>query len=610
MTKTMKTQTPALFKGAEVLRKDIWEKVNKANIIKSISELMHELLLKPRVLRENNGKTYFELATDSENISYRFSAEHRQMDYWYIDPSSLVKVIKGEEYPAIDAIAFYTELQQSIGIEPFTLAHFIRESSHTLFADANFIAKGRLTADELADADYQTIEHHMEGHPWATINKGRIGFNVEDYYQHAPESDQLIRLKWVAAHQSRATYFGVDSLPFQLLIEQELGKEKVGEFKNILQQEGVNPEEYLFIPIHDWQWQNKLAFLFGQDIAQNKLIPLGEGEDQYTPQQSIRTFLNVDRPERLYVKMAVSILNTALYRGLSPDRLKVAPAITQYMKARMSNDSFLNACGFVMLGEIATINFRHPHFDQLDQIPYYYKEMLGVIWRESASPFLKEGERMMTMAALMYVDDEGDSLIGSLINKSGLTPKQWMKAYLEAYFKPLIHCFYKHQLCFSPHGENTILVLKDYIPQRVIVKDFVEEINLNQEAHAKLPEEMQPIIRTIEDEFITLFILSGIFDGVFRYISNVSHNSIDGYTETDFWKAVHKIIDDYQKDHPEFSKLFQKFDLFAQEFKRVCINRVRLLTVGYKDDTSFPMPEIVETLKNPIAAYVSEKVTS
>ena len=56
---------------------------------------------------------------------------------------------------------------------------------------------------------------------------------------------------------------------------------------------GLQAADYYFIPIHPWQWFNKLAQLFAEDITERKLVFLGYGPDQYIPQQSIRTFYNI-----------------------------------------------------------------------------------------------------------------------------------------------------------------------------------------------------------------------------------------------------------------------------------------------------------------------------
>ena len=354
-----------------------------------------------------------------------------------------------------------------------------------------------------------------------------------------------------------------------------------------MEREGVKPEEYFFIPIHDWQWKNKLVFYFGKDISNKLLIPLRTGSDNYSPQQSIRTFYNTSHPHKCYVKTAISILNTSVYRGLSPKKLKRAPFITNWIQSRLNDDEYLQEKECLFLGEVASVAYDHPHFGAVENAPYQFKDMLGVIWRESAQPHLKEGEKMITMAALMHTDEEDNSFLSALIEKSGIPAEEWFDQYLTCYLKPLLHCFYHHGLCFSPHGENTILVLKDYVPTRVIIKDFVEEIHLNQGEYEKAPDEIRQIIKEVPDEYVSLFILSGIFDGVFRYISNVAVTHMD-YNEGTFWNQVASVIRSYQDEHPALADLFEKFDLFVPEFINVGFNRVRLLEYGYGDNTDIP----------------------
>lgn len=589
------------FDHVKLLTKTIWEKVNLNYIAKSITELMHEKLATPQITGvDQSGLTHFRLNTDHQHIFYTFSAHHRALDYWHIDKKTLRKYVEHHTVPVTDAPSFYTEMQQTFGIKPFTLAHFVEETLNTLYADAYIHQKGRLTAAELAEADYQTIEHQMDGHPWATINKGRIGFNHLDQGKYAPEAGQEIQLAWLAVHQDRASFKSLDTINETAFYEDELGAGQISEFKKILIDKALNPADYIFIPVHEWQWNNKIVQQLAHDLANQYIVPLAKGKDTYMCQQSIRTFFNTSHPHKHYVKTAISILNTSVYRGLSPKKLAIAPRVTQWAKDLLEGDVYLQKTGVVLLGEVATAAYTHPQYSTIPQSPYQYQEFLGAIWRESAENYLQPGEKIMTMASLLYVDDEGKSLVGAMIEKSGIGAAEWLKAYLNAYLKPVLRIFYQHAFFFSPHGENTILVIKDYVPQRIIIKDFVEEIVLTEASKAKLPADLVDVLREIDDELAPLFILSGIFDAVFRYLSNVFHTHI-GFEEQYFWKCVANVILEFQEENPELASRYEKFDLFVPEFTRVCINRVRLLTHGYSESTEVPVPELIGTLINPVA---------
>lgn len=589
------------FNANEPLKKAIWDKVNLNYIAKSITELMHEKLAEPEIIgTDETGLTQFVLITDHKNIYYSFSAAHRALDYWHIEKKSLRKYVDGKAVPLDNAPAFFTEMQQTFGIQSFTLAHFVEETLNTLYADAYIHEKGRLTADELADADYQTVEKQMDGHPWATINKGRIGFNHSDQGKYAPEAGKETQLAWLAVHRDRAAFKSLDTINSATFYEEELGAEQVSEFNEILTGKDLNPADYLFIPVHEWQWNNKIVLQLSHDLANQYIVPLALGDDKYKCQQSIRTFFNTSNPRKHYVKTAISILNTSIFRGLSPKKLAIAPRVTAWAKDMLAGDAYLKKTGVVLLGEVATAAYTHPQYSAIPQSPYQYQEFLGVIWRESAENYLQPGERIVTMASLLYVDDQGKSLVGAMIEKSGISAEEWLKAYLNAYLKPVLRIFYKHAFFFSPHGENTIMVMKDYIPQRIIIKDFVEEIVLTEESKAKLPVDLVDVLREIDDELAPLFILSGIFDAVFRYLSNVFHTYI-GFEEQYFWKTVADTIIEFQEENPELASKYEKFDLFVPEFIRVCINRVRLLTHGYSESTDVPVPEMIGTLVNPVA---------
>jgi siderophore synthetase component len=588
--------------GTHPLSIDIWQKVNNRLLAKSLAELMHEEVVQPVVVTvEKDGRTHFRLTTDQPHIEYTFTGHKRLLDYWHIETTSIQRHENGHAALATDACLFFIELQNSLGIRPFTMAHYIEEVLHTLYADAYLQARGRYTAAQLAAADYQTVEHQMDGHPWVIVNKSRLGFNQEEYTQYAPEADQPVQLNWIAAHKSRATFRSLNHIEEQTFFEQELGTATVDSFKTIIAAHGVNAADYTFIPVHPWQWNNKLLVQYATDIANKLLIPLGTGKDIYSPQQSIRTFYNTSQPKKHYVKTAISILSTGNIRGLSPKQMAIAPRVTSWVMNMLQQDAYLQSLGLVLLGEVATVSYIHPYYHAIVDPPYQYKEFLGVLWRESASRYSQPGERIITMASLLYVDDAGHSMIGELVKRSGLTLAAWLQAYLQAYLKPLLQIYYQHSLCVTPHGENIILVLKDEVPVCIIIKDFVDDIVLTEEAKEKLPKDLaEGMIASSNKDNVPLFILLGAFDAFFRYLSNVLH-TYDGYTETEFWQQVCDVILEYQEAHPALTHKFEKYNLFVPAFKRFYINSVRLLGNAYEEKTSFAIPRKGGTLQNPLA---------
>lgn len=157
-----------------------WNQANRNLMAKTIAELMHEELLKPVVTFENkNGYTVFSLKTGFENIVYSFRGQERMMDYWHIDKDSITKTENGEDLSSVDVAAFFLEMQSVFDLDPYTIARYTEELLHTLYCDALILSRGVMSSKELADADYQTVEHNMTGHPWVIVNKSRLGFLQE-----------------------------------------------------------------------------------------------------------------------------------------------------------------------------------------------------------------------------------------------------------------------------------------------------------------------------------------------------------------------------------------------------------------------------------------------
>ncbi|MBF4213611.1 IucA/IucC family siderophore biosynthesis protein, partial [Pseudomonas donghuensis] len=51
-------------------------------------------------------------------------------------------------------------------------------------------------------------------------------------------------------------------------------------------------DSWLPVPLHPWQWQQKIAIHFLAQLARGEMVELGEFGDEYLAQQSLRTLTN------------------------------------------------------------------------------------------------------------------------------------------------------------------------------------------------------------------------------------------------------------------------------------------------------------------------------
>ncbi|BDS11221.1 IucA/IucC family protein [Aureispira anguillae] len=584
------------------IQPQIWEQVNRLLIKKSITEFAHEHLIEPELEGTEKGWSNYLLHVPKNDIYYRFKAKKMELNHLYIQLDSIAKFQK-EEKLNLDALLFIKEFSAVLGLEKERLAVYLEEITSTLYGSAYKHLKGNPLSKELVNADFQTIEQTMmEGHPGFVANNGRIGFDSGDYRAYAPEVGHSFPLLWLAGHKDRTVYAGTKELEYHQLIRHELDQETIDGFCEILQNKGLNVEDYYFIPAHPWQWFNKLSNIFAPEIAQEKLICLGYGKDEYYAQQSIRTLFNSSNPQKFYTKTALSILNMGFMRGLPIYYLGTAPQMAVWLEDLLMKDKYILETGFEMLGEIASVSYVNPYYGDLGP-QNDYNRMLASLWRESPVSKIKEGQQLMTMAALLHVDQNGVAFLPELIKASGLTTDNWLRNYLKSYLSPLLHCFYQYDLVFMPHGENLILVLEDHIPFKAFLKDITEEaVILNPDV--VLPEGLERMYAPIEEEVKLLSIFIDVFDGFFRYLAHILLEHAN-YNEANFWKLVAENILDYQARFPELNAKFEQYDLFAPDFQLSCLNRLQLNNnkrmVDLYDPTT--MLQLIGRLENPIAKY-------
>lgn len=575
-----------------------WATANRLLLRKALAEFAHERLITP----EEDGGRYV-VRSDDGLTTYRFSAVRRALDHWEIDPDSLTRHREGTELP-LAALDFFIELQKSLGLSDEVLPVYLEEISSTLSGTCYKLTKPRVTSAELARSGFQAIETGMtEGHPCFVANNGRLGFGVHEYLSYAPETASPVRLVWLAAHRSRAAFTAGAGIEYESFLRAELGEKTVERFRAVLTGRGLDPADYLFIPVHPWQWWNKLSVTFAAEVARELLVCLGEGDDEYLAQQSIRTFFNTSDPHKHYVKTALSVLNMGFMRGLSAAYMEATPAINDWLAQLIDSDPVLKSTGLSIIRERAAVGYRHLEYERATDRYSPYRKMLAALWRESPVPSLRDGETLATMASLLHVDDEGASFAGALIERSGLAPTEWLRQYLRAYYTPLLHSFYAYDLVFMPHGENTILVLRDGAVRRAVYKDIAEEIAV-MDPDAALPPEVRRIRVEVPEDKKLLSVFTDVFDCFFRFLA--ARLAAEGVLEEDgFWRTVAEVTREYQEANPHLADRFRQYDMFAPEFALSCLNRLQLRDNRQMVDLADPSGalQLVGTLKNPIAGF-------
>lgn len=599
--------------AAAHLRPDVWAAATRHLVRKALAEFAHELLIAPERVeparspgeprRPHDPRRWADYRVGSADgrSAYAYRARTLELDHWDVDEASIRRTVDGA--PAeLDATDLVLDLRDRLGITDEVLPVYLDEIQSTLSAAAFSRLRDVPDARGLLTASYAEVESTMdEGHPCFVATNGRIGFDLDDHDRYAPEAGQDVRILWLAVDARLARFTAIDGLDREAFLDAELGGSARARFRARMRDLGIDPAERVLVPVHPWQWENVVTVTFAGLVARRDIVLLGTGDDEYGAQQSIRTWANRTSPERCYVKTSLSILNMGFTRGLSPAYMAVTPAINDWVHALVTGDEEFARLGFGILREVAAVGVRDERVESALPPGHSHGKMLSALWRESPVPGLAEGERLMSMTSLLHVDAHGDTVIGALIDASGIGAAAWLRRWLDAYLVPLAHALLAHDLAFMPHGENVILVLRDHVVVRVLMKDVAEEVALF-DTERELPEDVRRIRMEIPEAERTLTVFTDVMDGFLRFAAALLEDR-DDLGPDGLWRVAAEALADHERAHPELAERFARFDLFAPSFDRSCLNRLQLRDNRRMVDLQAPVMQIHGSLRNPLAIH-------
>lgn len=576
-----------------------WRAAGQRLIEMAIAEFLYEEIIEVKSLSAGRYRL------DLGNRQYEFQGNQYLLGHWNIQEASVRDVTHSQEndQPAWNLHEFIVAMSDSSNVKPFTKAYLIKEMNNTWLAEAHLFNETRLPSIAVLTEPHYKVEGMLRGHPWLIMSKGRMGFGYDDYLSSAPELSPEVKVLWLAVHRDLAEYRSTEDWSACGLYQHEFDANELQQFINILQEKNLDPQNYFLIPVHAWQWHQWLVPTYTNEIVDQKIIELNISQDSYVPMQSIRTLCNTSNLQRHYIKLPVSIFNTAVYRGLPSKRNLAAPAVTAWLKQIHQQDQDLQNTGVIFLGEVATLTIHQPCFDRIDGAPYQFKELFGCLWRESVDRYVDSSQQVLSQAALLHRDISGQSILSVLIKASGLSPLAWLAQFAQVCMSPLLLCLYRYGLAFSPHGENTMLVHENGVPKAMVLKDFIDDINLVDEDFpelAQLPSEADLLLRH-EAIDLSHFIFTGLFMVHYRYICNVFLQDYPEYSELDFWQTISNTIVEFNQKHPELAERADKFAMLRPSYTKICLNRVRLFTTSYNDEAERPVPVFLDPIANPVS---------
>jgi siderophore synthetase component len=478
-----------------------------------------------------------------------------------LDEGPIVRVAGHDLAPTTDPPRFLREAMRAAGgADPELVERFAHELARTVRNDAAALTAQRRRSRLLRSRSYEELEGALpDGHRYHPAYKSRVGFSDEDNQAFGPEFEPGLRPIWVTLPRERCVVARSAAVEIDL---------------------PDVPADRVAVPVHPWQWREH-----GPAGAE----PLGEADDEYRPQQSIRTLWNATAPEKPNLKLSLGIVNTSTGRLLAPHTVANAPAISDWLHGVVAGDPLLS-------GELGTVVLR--------EVRGVAAPPFGCIWRESLRPRLDAAESALPFTGLVHRDLDGRPLIASWIEAHGC--EAWLRRLLEVSVVPLVHLLCAHGIALEGHAQNMVLIHAGGWPRRVALRDFHDGVRFSA-AHLADPSARPPLrptppehARVNRNSYIEtddpLDVRDFVHDAFFFVNLSELALFLDAYfdlPEERFWTIAQGVVLAHRARHPALAKRFALFDVLAPRVRVEQLAKRRL----YPDDELR-----LQEAPNPLAA--------
>ncbi|WP_433773654.1 IucA/IucC family protein [Bacillus wiedmannii] len=546
-----------------------------------VESLIYEGIITPVRIEKDEQILFIIQGLDEENknVSYQCYGRER-MTFGRISLDSLIVRVQDEQQEIQSVSQFLEEVFRVVNVERTKLDSFIQELEQTIFKDT--IAQyERNNKEEYTQKSYDEFESHLiDGHPYHPSYKARIGFQYRDNFQYGYEFMQPMKLIWIAAHKKHSSVGYENEVIYDKILIEEIGERKLEGFMELIHSAGCNPKQYVFIPVHPWQWENFIIPNYADHIQDKCIIYLGKSEDDYCAQQSMRTLRNVTNLKKPYVKLSLNILNTSTLRTLKPYSVVSAPAISNWLNDVVSDDPYLrDESRMILLNEFSSVTY-----DTNKKSVY---GSLGCIWRESVHKYLDTQEDAVPFNGLYAKGKDGTLVIDAWLNKYGI--ENWLRLLIQKAIIPVIHLVVEHGIALESHGQNMIFVHREGVPVRIALKDFHEGIEFYRpflKEIDKCPDftkmhktyakgKMNDFFEMDRIECLQEMVLDALF--LFN-LGELAFVLADEYElkEESFWMMVVEEIENHLRKYPHLKDRFENIQLYTPTFYAEQLTKRRL----------------------------------
>lgn len=300
------------------------------------------------------------------------------------------------------------------------------------------------------------------GHPYHPNFRAKIGFNPYEVVQYAPEFKSQVTIHWAAIHSSIAFTSGGHANHNHLFAHHFTAEYKT--WAQTLQTNDLNPESYLPLPIHPWQWENKLKSLYAPLMNSGQLHIVHHLQKTH-PSMSFRTMIP-DNNLGPHLKLATAVHTTSALRTVSPASVSNSTPLSIWISQLLVTHQHFSGRLF-LASDLAGINIAH------ESITPQEKKLSGMILRENPVQFINKSQTVVPVAALFGISPITEkALLIEIIEASAIAPEEYFIKYCQCILESQLQLLLQYGLALEAHQQNTLVVFQNHLPEAVIIRDL------------------------------------------------------------------------------------------------------------------------------------------
>ncbi|WP_199615903.1 IucA/IucC family protein [Paenibacillus alkalitolerans] len=386
----------------------------------------------------------------------------------------------------------------------------------------------------------------LRDRPFHPTSRAKRGWDSGDYRKYSPEFGCEFGLDWVAVRR-RYMIKGPSAEDAASMI---LDDSECRQLQTAMASLGIDSNDYLAVPVHPWQMQYVLPFVFAEEIERKHVIPIAQGLGKFAATSSVRALAQV-HGGRYHIKLPVGIYSLAALRVLPPRYLYNAEKGQELLRQVIDKEPLLRG-KLHLCDEKRWWGYHDPEGDPFEDKPGH----LACMVREYPSRLTeKQDVRLVAMSALAVMDPAGrvpafDELAAARFGAhyGKLQVLTLFRDICQLFIETMLVCF-RYGIMPEVHGQNVLVIIEKGHAAGLLLRDhdtirlhlpWLEREGFADPQYVVKPGTPNSLINETPELLLSYFQTLGIQVNLYAIIDVLSRTySID---ESEFWREIQRSI--------------------------------------------------------------------